>query len=170
MLALTLLVLPLTAGAPPAPQESTASRPGKARWGIQVAMLLLVIAFISILTLIHYKVIQVQIPLIPPMASWLFGPLEKLGQPPTISDLSLAVLYFVLPMTLLLLLGVRWREVGFGRRYRSWAVILPFSVPLLVLIVLKLVSGEKGLLILLFSSSRITCATAFSRSSCFEVR
>ena len=31
MLALTLLVLPLTAGAPPAPQESAVSRPGKTR-------------------------------------------------------------------------------------------------------------------------------------------
>ena len=113
-------------------------------------MLLLVIAFISILTLIHYKVIQVQIPLITPLANWLLGSLENWGQPPTLSNLSVPVLYFVLPVALLLLLGARWREIGFGRGYRSWAVILPFSVPLLVLIVLKLVSGEKGLLILLY--------------------
>jgi len=50
----------------------------------------------------------------------------------------------------LLLLGTRWREIGFGRGYRSWTVIVLFSIPLLVLIVLKLVSGEKGLLFLLF--------------------
>ena len=69
--------------------------------------------------------------------------------PPSLSDLSIPVLYFVLPMALLLL-GTRWREIGFGRGYRSWTVIVLFSIPLLVLIVLKLVSGEKGLLFLLF--------------------
>ena len=119
MLALTLLALPLTAGAPPAPQESAAARPGKARWGIQVAVLLLVLAFISSLTLLHYKVIQAQIPLMTPLATWLFGSLEKLGQPPTIGDLSIAALSFVLPMALFLLLGARWREVSFGRGYRN---------------------------------------------------
>jgi hypothetical protein len=98
MLALTLLVLPLTAGAPPAPQERAAARPGKARWGIQVALLLLVMAFISRLGLIHFKVIQAQIPLMTPLANWLLGSLENWGQPPTLSNLSVPVLYFVLPM------------------------------------------------------------------------
>jgi hypothetical protein len=98
MLALTLLVLPLTAGAPPAPQECAAARPGKARWGIQVALLLLVMAFISRLGLIHFKVIQAQIPLMTPLANWLLGSLENWGQPPTLSNLSVPVLYFVLPM------------------------------------------------------------------------
>ena len=76
--------------------------------------------------------------------------LEKLGQAPTLSDLSIPLLYFVVPMALLLLLGVRFREMGFGRGYRSWAVILLFSVPMLILIALKLMSGEKALSVLLF--------------------
>ncbi len=168
MLALTLLVLPMTAGALPAQQESAAARPGKARWGIQVTMLLLVMAFISSLSLIHYKVIQAQIPLITPLANWLLGSLENWGQPPTLSNLSVPVLYFVLPVALLLLLGARWREIGFGRGYRSWAVIVLFSVPIVLLLVLKLVSGEKSLLILLFLLIQNTLRNGFFEEFLFR--
>jgi len=150
MLVLTLLALPLTAKTPSTSQESAAFHPDKTRWGVQVAVLLLVIAFISSVALIHFQIIQAQIPLLSPLANWLLGSLEKFGQTPTLSNLAIPLLYFVVPMALLLLLGVRFREVGFGRGYRSWAMILLFSFLPLVLIVLKLVSGEKGLLILLF--------------------
>ena len=151
MLALTLLALPLTAGSSLPPQAKvTPADSSRGRLKMQVAVLLFIFAFISCLTLLHYKVVQAQVPFFSPLATWLFGSLEKLGQTPTIGDLSIPLLYFVVPMVLLLLLGVGFHEVGFGRGYRSWAVILLFSVPLLVLIVLKLVSGEKGLLFLLF--------------------
>jgi membrane protease YdiL (CAAX protease family) len=39
--------------------------------------------------------------------------------------------------------------MGFGREYRSWAVIAVFCTPLVVLIGLKLVSGGSSLLVLL---------------------
>lgn len=150
ILLLTLLTIPLTAGMP-APQRKTApSHVTKTRWGIQVATLLIVFLFISSLALIHYKVVQAQIPFLTPLANFMFGSFEKLGQAPTLADVWIPVLYFVVPMALLIPMGVRWREIGFGPGYRSWAVILLWSIPMLVLIVLKLASGEKGLLVLLY--------------------
>lgn len=115
-----------------------------------MATLVLVLASISCLTLIHYRVIPAQVPLLSPLANWLLGSLEKLGQAPTLGDLSIPLLYFVVPMVLLLPLGLRLREAGFGHGYRSWVVILLFGVPLLALIVVKLISSEKGVLVLLF--------------------
>jgi membrane protease YdiL (CAAX protease family) len=150
ILLLTLLTIPLTAGMPAPQRKAAPSHITKTRWGIQVATLLVVFLFISSLTLIHYKVVQARIPLLSPLANFMFGSFEQLGQAPTLADVWIPVLYFVVPMALLIPLGVRWREIGFGPGYRTWAVILVWSIPMVVLIVLKLASGEKGLLVLLY--------------------
>jgi membrane protease YdiL (CAAX protease family) len=150
MLLLTLLALPLTAGAPTALQQVMATNSTRARWRLQVAVLLLVIAFIASLAAIYFRLIQAPIPLLTPLTSWLLGSMEPLGHTPTIGDLAIPLLYFALPVAVLLPLGMRWRDMGFGRGYRSWAVIALFSAPLLVLIGLELVSGQKSALVLLF--------------------
>lgn len=150
ILLLTLLSIPLTAGMS-APQRPQGAAPAtQTRWWLQVAVLLVVFASIGSLTLIHYRVIQAPLPLLSPLAALFFGSFEKLGQAPTLADAWNPLLYFVLPVALLLPLGARWREMGFGPGYRSWVVILLWCIPMLVLIGFKLISGSKGLLVLLF--------------------
>jgi hypothetical protein len=108
ILLLTLLSISLTAGMP-APQRPQGATPAtRTRWGLQVAALLVVFAFIGSLTLIRYRVIQAPIPLLSPLAAVLFGSLEKLGQASTFADAWNPLLSFVIPMALLLLLGARW--------------------------------------------------------------
>jgi hypothetical protein len=61
ILLLTLLTIPLTAGMPAPQRKAAPSHITKTRWGIQVATLLVVFLFISSLTLIHYKVVEVAV-------------------------------------------------------------------------------------------------------------
>jgi membrane protease YdiL (CAAX protease family) len=110
---------------------------------------LVAIGFIASLTYIFYHIVQAQIPLLTPLTHWLLGSIEPLGHTPTIGDLAIPLLYFVLPLVLLVPLGMRWRDMGFGRGYRSWAVVVVFCAPLVLLMGLKLISGENSLPILL---------------------
>jgi len=150
VLVLILLTLPLTAGQYPPKQERAASAGARRMLWTQITVLLLLFAFISSLTLIHFKVIRAPIPLLSPLASFLFGSLEAFGQAPTLVDLWIPLLYFVLPMAAMLALGVGFREVGFARGHRSWAVILLWSAVPVALIVLSLASGSKSLLVLFY--------------------
>jgi len=150
VLILTLLSLPITAGQrPPTRVQAASARARRTLWA-QVAISLAILVFVFCMSLVHYHVLPSNLVVLAPLASFLFGSLEAFGQAPTLANLWIPVLYFVVPMAAMLLLGVRFREVGFDRGYRSWSVILLWSVVPAVLIVLSLAGGSKSLLVLFY--------------------
>ncbi len=129
-----LLTIPLTARSPSAAQEETPVEASGRLW-IQLAILLVFL----LLTLYRSMVFSqteppslAQIPVLTPFVRFL-GALPSIAVNP--------VVYFVLPAAALLVAGVHWREMGFGRGYRSWAVTVLWGVPYLTMIVINLFTG-----------------------------
>ncbi|MCH8153549.1 MAG: CPBP family intramembrane metalloprotease [Planctomycetes bacterium] len=51
------------------------------------------------------------------------------------------VMYFVVPLPLLLLLGARWRSLGFERGWRTWRVVVLWSIAYVGYWVFNLITG-----------------------------
>jgi membrane protease YdiL (CAAX protease family) len=148
-----LLTIPLTDGVTRlAPIETRCSR--RQLWW-QVALLLVVILFVTYRGIVFNMPGALQIPLLSPFAHWSFS---FLGAQPTFLGNWIAVplLYFLIPLALLLLSGARWSELGLGRGYRSWQVLLLWSVlPLIALIVFLVIGATSPALLLLTVVSNI---------------
>jgi membrane protease YdiL (CAAX protease family) len=143
-----LLTIPLTGGVTRlAPIETHCSR--RQLWW-QVALLLVVILFVAYRGIVLNMPGALQIPLLYPFAHWSFS---FLGAQPTFLGNWIAVplLYFLIPLALLLLLGARWSELGLGRGYRSWQVLLLWSALPLIALVVFLVIGAISLVPLLLT-------------------
>jgi membrane protease YdiL (CAAX protease family) len=144
---LALLTIPLTEGVTRlAPIETHCSR--RQLWW-QVAFLLVVILFATYRGIVFSLPGALHIPLLYPFARWSFS---FLGAPSTFFGNWIAVplLYFLIPLAFLLPLGARWSELGLGRGYRSWRVLLLWSALPLIALIVFLVIGASSLVPLLF--------------------
>ncbi len=121
----------MTVDAPPTPQVSTA----RARLWVQLPIILLFVLFTGYRGLLLNGAVSVKsdtLPLVTPLIVFLARfPLDVINP----------LLYFALPMLLLLPTGIGFRQVGFARGHRSWAVTLLWCTPLLVVIAVSLLTG-----------------------------
>lgn len=131
LLALTLLTVFLTKGAP---EEQIETTPGERLW-LQLGVILLFVLLTG-----YYGMVfnGVQVPFLShKQAQDLVTILRKYPY-----EITNFILYFVLPMVVLLLLRVRWREVGFGHGYSVWRIIGLWScAPVIGIIVFTLTKG-----------------------------
>lgn len=132
ILVLSLLTIPLTMDAPASSSQTTIS---KVRLWVQLIILMLFILFTGYRGILLNGALSVQASSIPAVAHLVVlsarFPLDAVNP----------LLYFVLPMLLLLLIGVRWREVGFAPGHRVWAVTLLWCGLPVVLIVISVLRG-----------------------------
>ncbi len=114
LLLIFLVIVPLTAGAPfAAPWEEFRFSSRSRLWWqviIVVVFVLLLVFAVPLADLVHFS--------------------------PLVSILNL--LKLVVPLAGAFLLGARWRELGFGRGYRSWWSALVLSAPLIVALIILL--------------------------------
>jgi membrane protease YdiL (CAAX protease family) len=83
------------------------------------------------------------IPLLSPLTSWT---ISFFGQGKLFANrIAVPVLYFVLPLIILLLLGANIREIGLGRSYHGWRVALLWSILPLIGLGVFLVLGVASL-------------------------
>lgn len=154
ILLLALLTIALTDGVHQLPPiETRCSRP---RLWWQIVILLIVALFATYRGIVFNVFGAFRIPLLYPLARWsanFFGrQVAIFGQTVQIPGNLIAtpVLYFLIPVALLLLLGASWRELGLGRGYRNWRVTLFLSFLPLVALVIFLVTAATSLVTLVF--------------------
>jgi hypothetical protein len=78
-----------------------------------------------------------------PTLNALLHPFTRSPQFVVTNMLMTPIMYVVLPMLVLLLLGARLGELGFGRGYRSWTVLEVVCFLPLVAILVSLAIGQK---------------------------
>jgi membrane protease YdiL (CAAX protease family) len=133
--ALTLLVFailvltPLTAGRPtPAWQEPARQSRRRLWWQVGLVVLLMLALPIS-----RYL---------------LSGALASTPGLGTIYTLVVFVVEPGIPVVLMLLMGARWRELGFGRGYHTWRSFFALMTPLLIILAVVLLLRHLTLLII----------------------
>jgi membrane protease YdiL (CAAX protease family) len=111
-----LLSAPLASGA----TDPLAGAPRRRKWMLwtQCAAAFLVVALTGHDLLAYYGVLPAEQWYLPGWTPLVSGLTRTEGQ--YASSLSAATLYFALPAAALLLLGARWREIGFTKGHRSW--------------------------------------------------
>ncbi len=120
---------------------SASGRPGNAqqatrstRLWLQLALVVAVIALTGQRGMVFHGVIPQEfnhIPLWSPFVQFLEEVGKRLGQAGYLRNpnyLVNPVLMFVVPLPLLLLLGARWRSLGFERGHRTWRVVVLWSI------------------------------------------
>lgn len=118
-----LLVVPLTTGAPsPAWEKALPISPGKTWWQSGLPI------FVFVLLLFNVLFNRIHLP---------------------IEQLTVSLLEIVLPVGTALLLGARWRELGFGRGYHTWRVTIAVIVVPILFLVIATVAGKRSPLPLL---------------------
>jgi membrane protease YdiL (CAAX protease family) len=137
-----LLTIPLTAGADQLPPIGTSCSRPRLCW--QVMLLLIVILLATYRGIVLNMPQALPIPLLYPLAYWSLNFLDA-GPVPLGNWITIPVLYFIIPVALLLLLGASWSELGLGRGYRSWRVALLWSLLPLITIVAFLLTGVTSL-------------------------
>ena len=143
-----LVTVALTARAPA--REQTEAPPASRRWiWTQLAVLLVFILFTAYRGLLFYHTAGGWLAQLPGVSS-LANFLNTVPKPFTTMATN-PILYFVLPVIALLLLRAGWRELGFRRGYRSWAVMACCGVLPVGVILLTLVGGQMTLGILALS-------------------
>ena len=123
------------------PESQPEVKPSRAWRGgllIQVAVIIFFIVITGYQSLMFHGVIRhASIPLWTPIIR-AFGKLgEQLFSPDIAGNLALAnpAKYFLLPLPILLLLGARFRKLGFERGHRTWRVLALWCfVPVILLI------------------------------------
>lgn len=131
-----LLIIPLTAGAVVAPwrEDHSSTSPGHVRKQVLIIALFLLFNVLTSLALFFPRAY----PLLEAVLSSFFASWTRLV-------IWLFIIMVVLPVGIMLLLGVPWREMGFGRGYRSWRVLaLMCCLPVVILLV-SLASGGQTL-------------------------
>ena len=126
-LLITVLVFPFTAGAPPAAWEEPENT-SRARLWIQLVLMALFLALYVALTVVIFT--PGSVPSLGPFLlqhSILLVPLAAVVGVPVVC---------LLPLGLMRLLGVSWRELGIGRGYHAFRVAaLGCSIPIGLLVV-----------------------------------
>jgi len=115
-----LLVTPLTAGTPPPAWEKALPTSLSKMWW-QTGLVIFVLAGIIAVVLLNI----IHLPF---------------------AELTTSFLEIVLPVGAALLLGARWRELGFGRGYHIWRVTIAVIVVPILLLVVAVVVGKFSLL------------------------
>lgn len=124
---IALLVFPLTAGAPPAAWEEAADTPRVKMW-VQLVVIAIFLALYLVLTVAIFSPES-----IPGFGSFLL-PRNKLTVSIAVACIPVVCL---LPLIILRLLGVGFREMGLGRGFHAFRVAaVGCSVPVCALVVL----------------------------------
>ncbi len=133
-----LLTIPLTVGVDQLlPVKTHCSR--RQLWW-QVVILLVVILLAGYRGVVLNMPGITHVPLLYPLARWSINFLGGGPEPPG-NWIAVPVLYFIIPVALLLLTGASWSELGLGRGYRSWRAALLWSILPLIAIVVFLITG-----------------------------
>lgn len=137
---LILLTRRFTAPAPPSP------KPQGTRQRRLLALQLLVIGAVILLTAYRGLVFHAVLPAEPSLPLWqpLVDALERLGGEWFGNDNYVAnpVLYFLIPLILLVAAGALPRELGFGPGHRVWLAIGLWSMIPLLIILYTLIAGQ----------------------------
>jgi membrane protease YdiL (CAAX protease family) len=143
-----LVTVALTARAPTREQTEAPGASRKWVWA-QLAVLLVFILFTAYRGMMFHHTAGGWLAQLPGV-SWLANVLNSLPKPFTTMATN-PILYFVLPVIALRLLRAGWRELGFRRGYRTWAVIACWGILPVAVILLTLVGGQMTLAMLALS-------------------
>ena len=142
----TLLTVGLTASASGRPGNAQQATRSTLLW-LQVALVGIVIALTAQRGMVFHGVIPPEfnhIPLWSPFVQSLEEVGKRLGQAGYLSNPNCLVnplLMFVVPLPLLLLLGARWRSLGFERGWRTWRIVVLWSIGYVGYWLLNLITG-----------------------------
>jgi membrane protease YdiL (CAAX protease family) len=114
LLLIALVIVPLTAGAPPPAWETTPA-PSRLRLWVPVVVPVLYAGLIVFVVL--------------------------LATSARVSGIALTVGEYIVPLGAALLMGARWRELGFTKGYRTWWTTLILAIPLLIALAILVVMG-----------------------------
>ncbi len=130
------------------PPEPTTARTSRPRLVVQLLVVLAIATLIAVSAMSFYQVGPKELGSIS-VWSGIFGWLLDLGRalpvpaPAAVSD---PVLELALPLVLLLALGAKWQDMGFGRGHRAGRVIALWSATQLLMLGLLLVTGKAQVL------------------------
>jgi membrane protease YdiL (CAAX protease family) len=130
---------------PPGPTSARTSRP---RLVVQVLVVLAIATLIAFSVMAFYQLGPKALGSIP-VWSGIFTRLLDLGRAlpvPAPAAISNPVLELALPLVLLLMLGAKWPDLGFGRGHRAGWVIAVWSATQLLILGFLLVTGQAQLL------------------------
>lgn len=159
-----LLTIPLTLKVRQlAPIETHCSR---SRLWWQIALLFIIILFMTYRALIFNRLDPFHLPLLYTLAFWtndFLGPGNAFA-----NWIAVPVLYFVLPLIILLLLKANVREMGLGRGYHGWRVALLWSILPLVGLGVLLVLGVASLRIIIIRAANNVFQNGFFEEFLFR--
>ena len=142
---LVFCVFTVTLTQPASQPEVKPSRTKRVGLLIQVAVIIFFIVITGYQSLMFHGVIRhASIPLWTPIIN-AFGKLgEQLFTPDIVGYFALAnpAKYFLLPLPILLLLGARFRSLGFERGHRTWRVLALWCFVPTVLLILQFALGR----------------------------
>ena len=146
VLVFMLLTVGLTASAS-GPPGNTSQATRSTRLRLQLALVVAVIALTAQRGMVFHGVTPAMfnhIPLWSPFVQFLEEAGNRLGQAGYLRNPNYLVnplLMFVIPLPLLLLLGARWRSLGFERGWRTWRVVVLWSIAYVGYWVFNLITG-----------------------------
>lgn len=146
VLVFTLLTVGLTASASGRPGNAQQATRSTRLW-LQLALVVAVIALTGQRGMVFHGVTPAMfnhIPLWSPFVQFLEEAGQRLGQAGYLSNPNYLVnplLMFVVPLPLLLLLGARWRSLGFERGWRTWRVVVLWSIAYVGYWLFNLITG-----------------------------
>ncbi|MCH8345151.1 MAG: CPBP family intramembrane metalloprotease [Planctomycetes bacterium] len=141
-----LLTVGLTASASGRPGNTPQATRSTLLW-LQLALVVAVIGLTAQWGMVFHGVVPAtleHIPLWSPFVQFLEEAGNRLGQAGYLRNpkyLVNPVLMFVVPLPLLLLLGARWRSLGFERGWRTWRVVVLWSIAYVGYWVFNLITG-----------------------------
>ncbi len=142
----TILTVGLTASASGRPDNAQQATRSTRLW-LHLALVVAVIALTGQRGMVFHGVTPAMfnhIPLWSPFVQFLEGAGQRLGQAGYLSNPNYLVnplLMFVVPLPLLLLLGARWRSLGFERGWRTWRVVVLWSIAYVGYWLFNLITG-----------------------------
>jgi hypothetical protein len=151
---LVLLTIPLTIRVNRMPRIRTQCTRGQL-W-LQTCILLLIILFATYRNIVYYFPGDLPIPYLYAFARWTIyflgspqiAPAHLVAGPhPPEHMITIPIMFFLIPLILLLLTGASWHEIGFGPGYNSWRVTLLWSIlPILGCIAVALIGTVASVL------------------------
>ena len=126
---------------PPGPPRARTSRP---RLLVQILVVLAIATLIGLSAMAVYGIGPRALESIP-VWSWVFNSLLGFGRAlpvPAPAVISNPVLEFLLPLVLLLALGARWRDLGFGKGHRVGRVVALWCMPQVLNLGILILTGQ----------------------------